>query len=312
MNKFKSFILATSIGFLSFFFSSCKKDNSTLLQPYLIFKFKFDSTQIRLNNLGQPATVPSGNAAQSGKMNLMSAHYIELTPDAFTQLGKGAILYHALETSNGGATAIDFEKAAKAGDGEIFYKIPLKDVPKGNYEWLRISLAYQNGDVKIRVDTTIERTPNNIEIHEDLTATMASFIGYNNYIKSFNIKNQSVIVNGNRKQGYWGFETNFNYNGMNIPVKDTGQAPPGTTTVVNPLFNSSPIPQGSCVVTAAFANGEKLNITGSETKDIVVECSFSTNKSIEWTDLIPNGKWEPLKGEKIVDMGVRGLIPRIY
>lgn len=90
----------------------------------------------------------------------------------------------------------------------------------------------------------------------------------------------------------------------------SGQAPAGATTVVNPLFNTSPIPAGSCVVTAAFANG-KLKITGSETKDIVVECSFSTNKSVEWKDLNPNGKWEPLKGETLVDMGIRGLIPTI-
>lgn len=298
--------------FLAIFFVSCKKESSNDSGPFLIFKFKFDSTQLRLNNIGQQATIPAGNAAQSGKMNLMSAHYIELTPDAFTQLGKGAIIYHAEETNIGGSIAIDFEKAAKAGNGDVFYRIPLKNVPKGNYEWIRISLAYQNGDVKIRVDTTIINPPNDIEIHEDLNATLASFIGYNSYIKSFNIKNQSVSVNGNRKQGYWGFETNFIINGINYPVKDTGQSASGSTTVVNPLFNSSPIPQGSCVVTSNFTDGKKLNITGNETKDIIIECSFSTNKSVEWKDNIPNGKWEPLKGEKLVDMGIRGLIPTIY
>ncbi|WP_417199593.1 hypothetical protein [Bizionia sp.] len=30
----------------------------------LVIKFKFDPNQIRLNNLGQPATIPNGNAAQ--------------------------------------------------------------------------------------------------------------------------------------------------------------------------------------------------------------------------------------------------------
>src|SRR4051812_30851867 len=49
--------------------------------PRLIFKFKFDSTQLRLNNLGQPAGVSAGNAAQSPKFNLMSQHYIELAGD---------------------------------------------------------------------------------------------------------------------------------------------------------------------------------------------------------------------------------------
>ena len=180
------------------------------------------------------------------------------------------------------------------------------------YEWIRISLAYQNGDVKIRVDTTINTPQGDINFNEDLNATLASFIGFNNYISTFKIKNQSLSVNGNRKQGFWGFETSFSINGISYPAKDSGQAPPGSITVVNPLFNSSPIPQGSCVVTAAFKDGKKLTINGNEAKDIVIECSFSTNKSIEWKDNIPNGKWEPLKGEKLVDMGIRGLIPTIF
>jgi hypothetical protein len=55
----------------------------------------------------------------------------------------------------------------------------------------------------------------------------------------------------------------------------------------------------------------KLTITGNETKDIVIEASFSTNKSFEWVDVIPNNKWEPLKGELVKDMGIRGLIPTV-
>ena len=290
----------------AFISTGCKKNETGNSTAKLIFKFKFDSTQLRLNNLGQPSTIPAGNAAQSGVMNKMSAHYIELAPGPLTLLGKGTIIYHAAETTTGGSNAIDFEKAPQAGNNEVFYEIPINQVAIGEYEWLRISLAYQNGDVKIRVDTTI----NGISINQDLTATLASFIGFRNYIKTFTVKTKNVTVNGNRTQGFWGFETNVPVLGTNIPVVDSGSAPAGATTVVNPLFNTSPIPAGSCVVTAAFANG-KLKITGNETKDIVVECSFSINKSVEWRDLNPNGKWEPLKGETLVDMGIRGLIPTI-
>jgi hypothetical protein len=286
--------------------TACKKNEPGNSTAKIIFKFKFDSTQARLNNIGQPSPIPAGNAAQSGIMNKMSAHYIELAPGALTGLGKGAVLYHAAETTAGGSNAIDFEKAPQAGNGEVFYEVPINKIAIGEYEWLRISLAYQNGDVKIRVDTTIS----GISINQDLTATLASFIGFNSYIKTFTVKNQTVAVNGNRTQGFWGFETNVNVAGTNFPVVQSGQAPAGATTVVNPLFATSPIPSGSCVVTAAFANG-KLKITGKETKDIVVECSFSTNKSVEWRDFIPNNKWEPLKGETLADMGVRGLIPII-
>ena len=151
MKNFQQIIIIA----LSVLLFSCKKENNTGDAPALIFRFKFDSTQARLNNIGQPAVIPAGNAAQSGKMNVMSAHYIELTPSATTLLGLGAVVYRASETTSGGANAIDFEKAAKAGNGEEFYRIPLKNVAPGTYEWIRVSLAYQNGDVKIRIDTTI-------------------------------------------------------------------------------------------------------------------------------------------------------------
>jgi hypothetical protein len=44
---------------------------------------------------------------------------------------------------------------------------------------------------------------------------------------------------------------------------------------------------------------------------VVVEVSLSTNKSFEWKEIINNGKWDILKGEQVVDMGIRGMKPRI-
>lgn len=286
--------------------TSCTKNKDNTAPPNLVFKFKFDSTQVRLNNLGQPGTIAAGNAAQSPLFNVMSAHYIELAPGALTQLGQGAVLYKANETTAGGASAIDFAQAKMAANNEVFFTIPIKNVTPGDYEWLRLSLAFQNYDIKYRVDTTIS----GIAINQDVTGTIASFIGYNSYIGTYKVKNENVIVNGNRKQGYWGFETMLTVSGMSKTQTVSGQAPDGATTVVNPLFATSPIPQGSCVVTAAFAPG-KLKIRGTETKDIIVEISLSTNKSFEWKELITNGKWDPLKNEPIVDIGIRGMIPSI-
>jgi hypothetical protein len=77
--------------------------------------------------------------------------------------------------------------------------------------------------------------------------------------------------------------------------------------VPNPIFATSPIPQGSCVVTGAFT--QPLVITGNETQDIVVTLSLSTNNSFEWVDSTPDGKWQPEVNEQVVDMGLRGLIP---
>lgn len=290
-----------------FVLASCKKEpaaNSSNAQ--LIFKFQFDSTQTRLSNTGEAAPLPTGNAGQSPVFNKMSAHYVELTPSKWTALGAGAVLYRAAETATGGSNAIDFEKAAMAGNKEIFYSVPIKDITPGEYEWLRVSLAYQNFDVKYFVDTVI----NGITIKQILPATVAGFIGFNTYIKNLTIKNQTIPVNANKKQGFWAFETEFSVAGTKFPYATSGQAPEGSTTVVNPLFATSPIPQGSCVVTASFGTN-KLKITGTETRDITILVSLSTNKSFEWKEVKADGLWEPGKGEGVVDMGIRGMLTTI-
>lgn len=300
------------ITFLSlvglFFLTACTKEEEstpTSSTAKLVFKFQFDSTQARLNNIGQSATIAPGHAAQSPVMTQMGAHYLELAPNAFTALGTGAILYRAAETKVGGETAIDFSQQKLAGHNEIFAEIPVKDIQPGTYEWLRLSLAYQKADLKFRVDTTVS----GISINQFFTGTLAGFIGFNTYIQQLTIKTQTIPVNGNRKQGFWGFETTLTGGGLSFPYASSGQAPAGSTTVVNPLFATSPIPAGSCVVTANFPS--KLTIKGNETQDIIVICSFSTNKSMEWKDGNGNGFWEPLKGEPLVDMGVRGMVLKV-
>lgn len=300
-----------NFNFLFFIFltllsvSSCKKDEAKL-----IFKFKFDPTQERLGNLGEPVGIPSGNAAQNPKMNNMSAHYIELAPSAYTQLGGGEVVYKAEETTAGGEQAINFSKAIKTADNEVFFSIPLEDIAAGDYEYIRVSLAYQNADVILHLDSIFNVNGTDYPVDQDFSATLSSFVGYNTYIQNHTVKTQNITVNGNRRQGYWGFESTPVIYGQTVNILESGIAPEGATTVVNPIASTSPIPAGSCVVTGPFKGG-KLNITGKEKEDIVVVLSLSTNQSFEWVDKNSNGKWDPTKGENIVDMGLRGLVPYI-
>jgi hypothetical protein len=275
----------------------------------LIFKFKFDSTQIRLNNFGNPnPNLPAGNAAQSPRFNKMSAHYIELSPQDITPLGGGAVIYNSptvVDTVTGmWPNAIDFDQAVKAGQNEIFFKYPLKKIAAGQYKWLRISLAYQNYDISYRVDSPLVYNG---------TGTVASFIGYDTYIRNYQIKTHIVSLNDYRLQGYWGFETTLPFYGL---YYTDGQSPQFSTTVVNPN-PSSPVPSGSCVVTGQFTNTllspTLLNISGQEHSDVTVTVSVSTNMSFEWQDPNGNGLFEPAppEQENVVDMGVRGIIPII-
>ncbi|MFN0081245.1 MAG: hypothetical protein ACKVOM_01905 [Ferruginibacter sp.] len=297
--------------FVAVSFIACKKNGgepiSSTRQANLIFKFKFDPTQVRLNNVGGVSTIPAGNAAQNPTMNKMSAHYVELTPTAFTALGSGAVVYKAPETTTGGSSAIDFSKAILVGNNETFLSVPIKDIAVGTYEYLRVSLAYQNLDISFHLDTIINATT----ISQDFPSTIAGFIGFNTYINEFKIKNQTVPVNANKLQGFWGVETSGTIAGFPFSHTGIGQAPANATTVVNPIFATSPVPQGSCLVTGAFTGGNKLKITGAETNDIVVIVSLSTNKSFEWTDTNGNGKWDATKGEKVVDMGLRGMLATV-
>ena len=285
-------IILTLLSVAVFLVSCSSDENETVVnnsEANLIIKFKFDPNQERLNNIGQPSTIPVGNAAQSPVVSRMSANYIELAPSAFTALGQGEILYQGAETTQGGSIAIDFENAQFAGNNQTFVTIPLSDVAAGNYEWVRISLAYQEGGINL------------IANGNEITGTLSSFVGFNNYITSFNINGSTFNVNDNKLQGFWAFEA--------LGFTSQGQAPEGATTVPNPLFNSSPIPQGSCVVTGEFST--PFIITGNETDDIEVVLSFSINNSFEWTEVNNDGKYEPAAGEQVVDMGLRGLIPSV-
>ena len=291
MISWKALTVLTAVVLLS----SCQKDEAddgvdpSITGPSLILKYKFDSTQVRLDNLGQPSTLPLGHAGQSPVFNAMSAHYVEFTPDAFTALGAGEVVYQAAETNAGGQQAIDFDQAVLAGDGEVFLQVPLSELSPGTYNWLRVSLAYQNFDIAMRISSPVVM---------DVPGTLAGFIGYNTYITSFDIEDSTMVVNDDKLQGFWAMETEY--------LVISGQAAPGAITVPNPIFANSPIPAGSCVVTGQF--GQALTITGNETSDVVIEVSLSTNKSFEWID-DGDGLYEPGEGETVVDMGIRGLIP---
>ncbi len=285
-------------GLIQMGLTGCSDDEDPVTHN-LVFKFKFDSTQARLDGFGQPAADPAtlGHGVQSPRFNKMSAHYIELAPNATTLIGNGAVVYHAEETTAGGSTAIDFSKSTFAGNNEQFFSIPLSQVAAGTYQYLRVSLAYQNYDVNYRINIS--------GTDYDFSGTVASFIGFNTYVKNYVVKTKTVTVNANKLQGYWAFETSA----FGIDTVSQGQAPPGATTVPNPINGTSPIPAGSCVVTGAFAN--PLTITGNETQDIVITVSLSTNKSFEWKENSTPGYFEPAAGDTVVDMGIRGLIPGV-
>lgn len=269
--------------------------------PQLTFSLAFDETLPRLGNFGETVAVPAGHAAQSPEMEAVSLHYIELAPNALTPLGSGAIAYQGAETTAGGVAAVDFDQALIGEAGETLVTIDLSEIPPGTYEWIRVSLTYQNYRIAYRL-----HYPPFIN-QQDFTGQLASFVGFNTYINSYTIADSTVSISANKLQGYWAFESSINHQGFSYGEVLQGDG--AGVTVVNPIASTSPVPAGSCVVTGQLR--EPLVITGTEEEDIPVVLAFSINDSFEWIEVKEDGKFEPGVGEEVVDMGLRGLHPYV-
>lgn len=293
--------------------TACKKDDPeppTSDGPVLRLKIKLDPNQERLDNLGNPSSLPSGHGALSPSFRGLSMHFIELISNELTAYGAGAELYKGAEVAAtnpnpyGFTTAADFDQAIVKADGETFLEIPLSSIPAGTYRHLRASVIYQNYDIRFNLL--------NVPVIGDLNdqnGTVASFVGYNNHINDLTVRSKTIPVNETKLQGYWAFETDLGQAYASYNQTVTGQAPQNATTVVNP-FPNAPIPQGSCVVSGSL--DQDLVITGNETADISLTLSFSVNQSFEWIDDNGNGEWDidasgSSAPEAIVDMGLRGL-----
>ena len=96
---------------------SCSVDESTGIPteevPRLNITFIMDNEAERLDNLGNPVSVPEGNAAQDPDFEVLGLHFMGLYPDKFTPYDEGVTITSTATTGSGGATAIDF-------DSEVF------------------------------------------------------------------------------------------------------------------------------------------------------------------------------------------------
>ena len=290
MLKLNYFFVAFALLLLS---NSCDKTEN---EPMLVFKYTFDKNGERLDNLGQPATIPAGNAAQTPNLKELGVHSIELIDYVFSLPTSSTVIYKGETKTVNGVSGIDFDKELIVKDGEVLIEIPLSEITPGTYTYLRNSLGYQRGEIDFYYEDATYGP-------FDLKADLASFVGYRTYISNFSIGADNIVVNDMKNQGYWAFNVSTPIN-----ITEYGSSPSNATTVPNPLGANSPIPAGSCLVTGAFES--PLVITGNETENIVVEVLITTNNSFEWEDVNPDGKFEPVH-ENLVDMGTRGLKARI-
>jgi hypothetical protein len=75
----------------------------------------------------------------------------------------------------------------------VFYSIPLKYVAKGTYPYVRVSLTYQNFDIVYKAQGI-----------NNLSGTLASFVGYGQRLDNVTLKNKNIAINDNKLQGFLG------------------------------------------------------------------------------------------------------------
>jgi hypothetical protein len=290
-------------------FSCSTDDEINPQEPKLNITFIMDSNAARLDNLGDPVAVPSGNAAQNPDFEILGLHFIGLYPDKFTPYDNGVTIFSSPTTEEGGIAAIDFENELFLTEADNQFSIPLSNVASGEYEYFRSSIGFQKYNItyNLRGASASPDWPSGLSDDIDINATLASFLGYNTYIKNYTLTNQTVDVNANKLQGYFGLESNGEVAGQQVNEFSEGNAP--QTTVPNPIDETSPVPAGSCVVTGKFP--VTLMIPENPTEDINIQVIISINKSFEWQDGNGNNKYEPLLDEQVVDMGTRGVFPSI-
>ena len=298
--------MALCLTALLFCSISCKEKTKTAT---IHFRVKFDGLQERLDSKGFPAAIGSGKAAQTPLMNFIGIQQLELTTNSTMAWGKGSVLLNTPSTTAGGDEAIDFSQIRTAKEGEEFLTVSSKDLPIGRYEWLRVSVAYQNFDILFNMY--------NVPFAGsflDQRGTLASFLGQNTYITPYKVWNKLDNTKGNVKQGYWCFESKLASAYASNDKMFNGNSPEGMTTAVNMLSATVPNPLGSGVITGHFET--PLSITGNETEDIYITLSFSVNRSFEWEESLErNGKWDynaqantgQTAVERILDAGLRGV-----
>jgi hypothetical protein len=273
------------------------------------FRIKFDALQDRFNSEGQITAVGAGRAAQTPLMNAIGIHSLELSTGNSIALGKGTQLMNTATSLQDGEQVIQFDNIKQVKESEIFLTVPMKELPIGRFEYLRVGVGYLNFDLLFNL-MNVPFAGN----FPDERGAMACFLSGNTNIGSHKIFSKTESVNGIRKQGYWSFESKLNPAFSAYNRQFNGQITNGTLTVVNPIHQTSPLPVGSDVITAKFDT--PLSITGSETGDIYITLSFSNNRSFEWEESISrNGKWDynaqantgQLTVEKVVDAGLRGM-----
>jgi len=275
----KSYIIV--FLFFVFLIIACVKENDQQGMPLpklsqLKMILKFDSTQVRLDNYGNIAIIPTGHEAQSPLSYSVSIKQIELLRDSSADYYAGANYFY-----NSSAT----QQLAHEGIAFDEY-ISSHDAP-GTFKWIRVYFGLQNFRIRCKVNGNV------------VEGSLLSFLKPVNNENEYLINDSTIINDSTMNKGQWFLELD----GGISPILAGQVQPESAISQPNSLHYSWPAPSDLYVVTCPI---NPILSIGRPYYDTVT-LSISINKSFEWVEHSDPDYFEPLNGDTIVDFGIRGV-----
>ena len=282
-NYLKNPIFPLFVLSVIFLYSCEPKEDGPIHDPYhplqpnlstLVIKFEFDSLQERLDNFGNPSTLPANHQAVSTNFNSILIKMIELLKDSSEGYEDGTIIF--FNTSSVGMTVND----------SLWRYLSNTQAP-GLYKWMRVYFYYQNFEIPCKVNGNL------------FDGTLLSLLDPDQVFPSYTLMDSTIYGDSLMQGGSWFLE--LHTSGLDTLVR--GQISQGQVTMPNFLHYSWPVPQDKYVVT--FPITSDMEFTRPGYKEIVI--SISTNNNFEWIDHSDPNYFEPFDGDSIYDFGISGI-----
>ena len=267
-----AFLLFMCIGTISI--CSCKKKNEEMpahrygYGAEITYNIFIDSTQERLDSNANPVGTPAGHGSLSPRYN-------------YLQVGQ-IFLFDSTSPGNGWSTLNSLNITGSNGTITVGSHYNGSAI---TFNCLRINFDFQNYEFDCAIDGNY------------LSVNMLSFLGSSWMQNPLFIRDSVVSHDTVESQGSWYLE--IDSVGMGVVLHGLTS----TLTAPNVLQNTSPLQYGGYSLTCPI--NPPLTFSGDQTHTLNV--SISSNHCFEWIEHSNPGSFDPLNGDTVFDVGLRGV-----
>lgn len=281
--KFLWAVATVLIFCLGTFFQSCDRSNEEEMPDGrygyiagLNLVLNIDTAGVYLDSCNNPAVLVTGHGAQSPVLNYALIEKVELFEDPATAYGHGYEFgknYSSVyQTIHNNTETLDL--SCRRGATQV------------TFHWIRIYIGYQNYKVKCRIGS------------QPAEYNLLSFLhDYQAYHQVLPIQDSTISLDSVKYKGEWFLEADSAGSGMVLEGISKNETAPDPFCATSP-----PLSQNLYVLTCPIPSG--LVFYKNETKTLHV--SISMKNCFEWIEHSDPAYFEPLDGDTIFDIGLRG------